>query len=264
MNLVQSRIISCLYSTSVKVLRKERWDLMSAVCLERKPVISREMNEIEHKFSRLLAQIELENSNKSDHEMRMEKDMLQAELLKNKSSDLDIDQALLQTAQDFEDVSADEYSKFVFGSRVTEADKTKDLQSIERKLERHLLLVVQQKQWDQKNWVMPQGLRMEGETMLQTAERVLREECGSNLTVQFCGNAPCGVYKYKYPKRFIGTTEEASVGAKVFFFKAQYIAGHLDSKLKRQEFRWLGREELMSSLPQEYYRNISQFLIDDE
>jgi large subunit ribosomal protein L46 len=111
---------------------------------------------------------------------------------------------------------------------------------------------------------MPQGLRMDGETMLQTAERVLQEKCGLDLTVQFHGNAPCGVYKYKYPKRFIDTTEDTSIGAKVFFFKAQYIAGHLEhNKLKHQEFKWLGREELMCSLSQEYYRNISQFLIDE-
>jgi large subunit ribosomal protein L46 len=89
--------------------------------------------------------------------------------------------------------------------------------------------------------------------------------CGVDLTVQFYGNAPCGVYKYKYPKRFLSSNEEGPVGAKVFFFKAQYIAGSLDyNKLKLEEFKWLGREELMSSLSQGYYRNISQFLIDEE
>lgn len=238
---------------------------MSAVCLERKPVISMELNETERKFSRLLADIELENSHKSDHEVRYEAGLLQAEFLKSKSVDLDVEQTLQQTAQDFEDAAVDEYNKFVFESRITEADKTNDLQSLERKLDRHLLLLVQQKQWDQKIWALPQGLRMDGETMLQTAERILKEMCGVDLTVQFYGNAPCGVYKYEYPKRFISSKQEGPVGAKVFFFKAQYIAGHLDyNKLKLKEFKWLGREELMSSLSQEYYRNISQFLIDEE
>jgi large subunit ribosomal protein L46 len=238
---------------------------MSAVCLERKPVISRELNEIERKFSRMLADIELENSHKSDHEVRYQKDMLQAELLQNKSVDLDVEQTFQQTAQDFEDATADEYSNFQFESRITEADKTNDFQNIERKLDKHLLLLVQQKQWDQEIWAMPQGLRLDGETMLQTAERVLKEKCGVDLTVLFYGNAPCGVHKYKYPKRFISSNEDSPVGAKVFFFKAQYIAGRLDyNKLKLKEFKWLGRKELMSCLSQEYYRNISQFLIDEE
>ncbi|PNF31154.1 39S ribosomal protein L46, mitochondrial [Cryptotermes secundus] len=264
MNLAQRSIRLCLYSTSAQVSRT-KWDLMSAVCLERKPVLSGELNEIERKFSRMLADIELENSHKSDHEVRYETETLQAELLKSKSLDLDIEQTLQQTAQDFEDAAVDEYNKFVFESRITEADKANDLQNLERKLDRHLLLLVQQKQWDQKIWALPQGLQKDGETMLQTAERVLREKCGDDLTVQFYGNAPCGVYKYKYPKMFVSREEEGPVGAKVFFFKAQYIAGYVDhNKLKLQEFKWLGREELMSSLSQEYYRNISQFLIDEE
>jgi large subunit ribosomal protein L46 len=238
---------------------------MSAVCLERKPVICRELNEVERKFSRMLADIELENSHKSDHEVRYEEDILRTELLKKKSVDLDMDQTLQQTAQDFEDAAADEYNNFQFESRITEADKTNDLQSIERKLDRHLLLLVQQKHWDQKVWAMPQGMRMDGETMLQTAERVLKEICGADLTVLFYGNAPCGVYKYKYPKRFIISNEQSAVGAKVFFFKAQYIEGRLDyNKQKLKEFKWLNREELRSCLSQEYYRNISQFLIDEE
>lgn len=264
MNLVERSIRLCLYSTSAQVRRK-KWDLMSAVCLERKPVLSRELNEIERKFSRMLADIELENSHRSDHEVRYEAEMLQAELLKSKSMDLDIEQTVQQTAQDFEDAAVDEYNKFVFGSRISEADKTNDLQNLERKLDRHLLLLVQQKHLDQKIWALPQGLRKDGETMIQTAERVLKEKCGDDLIVQFYGNAPCGVYKYKYPKRFVSSDVEGPVGAKVFFFKAQYIAGYVDhNKLKLQEFKWLGREELMSSLSQEYYRNISQFLIDEE
>jgi large subunit ribosomal protein L46 len=238
---------------------------MSAVCLERKPVISRELNDIELKFSRMLAETELENSHKSDHEVRFEKDILQAELLKSKSVDLDVDMALQQTAQDFEDAAVEEYNKFAFASRLTEADRTHDLQSLERKLDRHLLLLVQEKQWDQKVWILPQGLRMDGETMLQAAERVLKEKCGDDLVAHFYGNAPCGVYKYKYPKRFVGNGENASVGAKVFFFKAQYIAGHLEqNKLKHKEFKWLGRDELEASLPEEYCKNVTQFVIDEE
>jgi len=265
MNLVQMRIRSCFYSTSVKAVVKQQWDLLSAVCLERKPVISRKLNDTERKFSRVLAEIELENSHKSDHEVRFEQDMLQAELLKSKSVDLDIDMALQQTAQDFEDAAVEEYNNFMFESRLTEADRANDLQSLERRLDRHLLLLVQEKQCDQNVWIMPQGLRMDGETMLQTAERVVKEKCGADLVVRFCGNAPCGVYKYKYPKRFVGNGENSSVGAKIFFFKAQYIAGHLEyNKLKHKEFKWLGREELMASLPKEYCRNVSQFLIDED
>ncbi|KAJ4451538.1 hypothetical protein ANN_03003 [Periplaneta americana] len=125
-------------------------------------------------------------------------------------------------------------------------------------------LTVLQRQWDRKVWVMPQGLRKDGETMLQTAERVLKETCGSKLAVNFYGNAPCGVYKFRYPKKFSESVQDCSVGAKVFFFKAQYVTGHIEQdRLTPNEFRWLGREELASNVPQEYYKTIEQFLIDE-
>lgn len=37
--------------------------------------------------------------------------------------------------------------------------------------------------------------------------------CGPDIKVQFYGNAPCGFYKYRYPKAVRG--ESGSVGAKV-------------------------------------------------
>lgn len=49
---------------------REKWDLMSAVCLERKPLITRDFNEIEKKVQLLMNELELENSMKSDHELR--------------------------------------------------------------------------------------------------------------------------------------------------------------------------------------------------
>ncbi|XP_069679808.1 large ribosomal subunit protein mL46 [Periplaneta americana] len=264
MNLIHNRLRLCFNSTLTKMIHRGKWDLMSAICLERKPVISRDMNDIERQFSGMLAQIELENSYKSDHEMRRKRDKLQAELIKSKSVDIDIDQTLKQTAQDFEDANVDEYNKFLFANRLTEADKKCDIHSLERKLDRHLLLLVLQKQWDRKVWVMPQGLRKDGETMLQTAERVLKETCGSKLAVNFYGNAPCGVYKFRYPKKFSESVQDCSVGAKVFFFKAQYVTGHIEQdRLTPNEFRWLGREELASNVPQEYYKTIEQFLIDE-
>lgn len=51
---------------------KEKWDLLTAVCLERKPVITPTPNEIETKFAKYLQEVEFERSLKSDHEVRHE------------------------------------------------------------------------------------------------------------------------------------------------------------------------------------------------
>lgn len=48
---------------------------MTAICLERQPLIAAVPNEIEDKFQKLLQEVELEKSYKSDHELRRETDM---------------------------------------------------------------------------------------------------------------------------------------------------------------------------------------------
>ena len=53
---------------------KEKWDLLSAVCLERKPVIARNLLPIEKEVLSMAQQIEYRLSLKSDHEIQLEKD----------------------------------------------------------------------------------------------------------------------------------------------------------------------------------------------
>lgn len=59
------------YVTS-NAVTKEKWDLLAAVCLERKPVITPPPNELEEKFQKFLSDLEFERSLKSDHEKRHE------------------------------------------------------------------------------------------------------------------------------------------------------------------------------------------------
>jgi large subunit ribosomal protein L46 len=54
---------------------KEKWDLVTAVCLERKPLITTPLTKLELDYKNLLSQVEFERSLKSDHEMRIEKEL---------------------------------------------------------------------------------------------------------------------------------------------------------------------------------------------
>lgn len=47
---------------------------MTAVCLERKPIITPKPNDIQKRMLALLQEVELEKSYKSDHELRHETD----------------------------------------------------------------------------------------------------------------------------------------------------------------------------------------------
>lgn len=96
-------------------MKKWKWDLVSAVCLERHPIITKPMTDFEQRFQESLNQIEFENSYKSDHELRVERD----NKLKDQPVNDDTEVTITQTAQDFEDACKEEFDKFKFASRLT-------------------------------------------------------------------------------------------------------------------------------------------------
>ncbi|XP_055689810.1 39S ribosomal protein L46, mitochondrial [Lutzomyia longipalpis] len=242
-------------------LRKEKWDLLAGVLVERLPILGKSLNPIETKYQKMLMDVEFEQSLLSDHERRHEKDILLAESIK-KGLEVDLDDvASKQTAEDFEDACDEELEAFKLASRQTEADRKKDFTSVQRKLEDTLFLLVEQTVGNKKIFLLPQGVRQEGETMRQTADRVLREICGEKLNVQVYGNAPVGFYKYKYPQ----SQRKEAVGAKVFFFRAAHLAGN-PGKVEKSEkgtgkFLWHTKEEIEGKLPPEYMRSVQQFLL---
>ncbi|CAH1969371.1 unnamed protein product [Acanthoscelides obtectus] len=133
------------------------------------------------------------------------------------------------------------------------------MKSLKRKLDRHLVLVVNQQLGDKKHYLLPQGTLQDGETLRQAAERVLKQCCGSDLSAQIYGNAPCGFYKYKYPK---STSEITGLtGAKVFIYFARYLNGQITDR--KVDFKWLDRIELKTHLPVPYNSSVTQLLIDE-
>lgn len=243
-----------MYSSSTT--SNEKWDLMSAVCVERRPIITKSFNKLERQVYKILNDIEAERSHKSNHEMK--RDLEKATALA-KEQDLDSDKRTHQTAQDFEDAAQDEYKKFKFASRITPADEKNDTKSLDRKLDYNLVLVIKEKLGKDLHWIFPQGIRRDGETMRQTAERVLEENCGNELKTVFLGNAPCGFYKYKYPKDVQKSSK--SVGAKIFFFKAFCMGGNV-KKGSCTDYQWLTQKEL-GILHEDYKKSIDMFLIND-
>ncbi|KAK9881990.1 hypothetical protein WA026_018179 [Henosepilachna vigintioctopunctata] len=234
----------------------EKWDLITAVCLERKPVIAPEPSKMEKEFQDYLSDLELRNSLKNDFELRNESEIKKIELLKSGEVDLDSDVTLKQTAQDFIDASTEEAMSFKLAGRTTANENNN--RSLNRKLDKHLVLLVKQKIGNVHHYLLPQGPRQEGETLRQAAERILKTNCGNEIKAQIYGNAPAGFYKYKYPKSL---RTEGCTGAKVFIYFARYLQGHLPNK--DVDYLWLDRQELAKTLPKEYGQSINQFLVDE-
>jgi len=238
--------------------RNEKWDLFVGVCLERKPVITRELSELESKVQNLLQQLEFENSHKSDHELRLEN-----ENRASKKKDLDDDEVKVQLQTDIDEQYLEEFKRFQLAPRITEADKNNDTKSLDRALDRHLLLVTKIKLGDKHHWLLPHGQHKAGETLRESAERVIKEYFGDGLNVLLMGNAPCGFYKFKYPKP-IRELPEKPKGAKVFFYKGQYRGGILKlNQALGTDFNWLKRTELKDFLPEKYLKSVDEFLLDE-
>lgn len=103
---------------------------------------------------------------------------------------------------------------------------------------------------------------------MQTADRILKEFC-PEVRAKVLGNAPWGFYKYKYPKRTVEGQGLEAVGAKVFFYKAQIQEGDVQREGKKEkdplfkDYIWARREELPGKLHPEYFKQVSEFLIDE-
>lgn len=205
----------------------------------------------------MISDIEFENSMKSDYEIRHERDLLMAEKLKKGDMELDLDETIKQTAQDLKDAYKEELKKFQFASRLTESDKKNDRQSTERKLDQALILLVEQQIGNKKYFLLPQGRHNDGETLRDTAERVIKEKCGESLSAQVYGNAPVGFYKYKYPSEH----RKDAVGAKIFFYRAVTNDQPQTTQKIPTSFEWLTKSEIEEKLPSDYLKSVKQFVL---
>ncbi|XP_077173506.1 large ribosomal subunit protein mL46 [Paroedura picta] len=234
-----------------------KWRLQGALCLQRPPRVTQEMNPFEKEVAELMEEMDVRKSLYSDHELRR---MSEEERLQRKrEKDEDDGGRQIVLAQDLEDAWEQKMRMFNPAPRITDADKDGDRTSLNRKLDQNLLLLVKQKVGDQEIWLLPQAEWQDGETLRATAERALVELTGMPWDAKFLGNAPCGFYKYKFP-RVIQT--DTSVGTKVFFFKA--LLQHSQPSLPKGKLDhvWVSKEELVDYLVPKYHSQVARFLVD--
>ncbi|GAB1603212.1 39S ribosomal protein L46, mitochondrial-like [Argonauta hians] len=238
------------------------WQLVSAVCLERLPLICQTPTEFELKYSQLVETEEVEKSFLSDHELRYRED---EKLLKKKADEMkngdgrdDVgEETARKTTAELEDQWEIELNRFQFPSQLTAADKEGDTKSLLRRCDAKLVLLTKQKLGQKDFWVLPQGQAMAGESMRQAAERVLQELCGENIHGVFLGNTPCGFFKYKFP------SDHPNIGAKVFFFKAHYKTGNVETNsTDLLDFCWLTKQEIAERTIPGYFTAIDRFILD--
>ncbi len=100
-------------------------------------------------------------------------------------------------------------------------------------------------------WQFPQGGVDSGESLLEGAQRELREECGADLKVEFFPE-PIGTYSYFFPADF-KRYEENITGAKVTFFRAEFISGDIQLEpTELEDYKWVTKDKLGDYFEGEY------------
>ncbi|CAG8517837.1 609_t:CDS:2 [Funneliformis caledonium] len=152
-----------------------------------------------------------------------------------------------------------EEEEIKIASRITQADLSNDLKSLDRALQRTLYLIVK-KPRAEHDWQFPQGGVNQKETLVQAAYRELEEECGKKMDVWFVGRRPIGYYKYTYPKGFVKEDIETR-GAMVFFMKAHIFAGQVQVDNEEiVDFAWVTKQEMENFVSKQYYAAVKDML----
>ncbi|XP_055969826.1 large ribosomal subunit protein mL46 [Sorex fumeus] len=242
-------------------LLRAPWRLWGALCLQRPPRVSRPLTPLQEEVAALLQQVEVERSRYSDHELRAREEARRLERKREEppeDEDADGERDIL-LAQDLEDAWEQQFLRFRPGARTTDADKKNDRTSLQRKLDRNLVLLVKEKLGDQEVWVLPHAEWQPGETLRGTAERVLGSLAENKVEAKFLGNAPCGHYKFKLPQ---AVRSEKNVGGRVFFFKALLLSGQVALAGAQRPHVWVCKEELGDYLKPKYLAQVQRFLLD--
>ncbi|KAK9451367.1 mitochondrial 54S ribosomal protein mL46 [Limtongia smithiae] len=142
--------------------------------------------------------------------------------------------------------SAKVYAKIVPNPRRTAADEANDVQSLERKLDRTLYLLVKRG----NTWELPRAEVLPSETLDSTASRMLAEYGGINMNTHLVSKTPALFYQVD------------SEDAKVFFLKSRIFHGAFVPQKKAgvQDFVWVTKDEILSYVSPEYYAGIADAL----
>nr|XP_020637382.1 39S ribosomal protein L46, mitochondrial [Pogona vitticeps] len=240
-----------------------RWKLFGGLCLQRPPTVSQAPSPEEVEMAELFQQLEVEKSIYSTHEMTRLAENERLRRIAEKGYDEEEERGDLGKEvvliRDLEDMWEQNFQQFSPAPRITDADKNNDRTSLNRKLDQNLLLLVKHNFGDQTVWLLPQTEWEAGETLRETAERGLATLSGNPLQAKFLGNAPCGFYKYKFPKAL---RAEGFLGGKVFFFKAFLQGSHWPLAREKVDYVWVSKEELADYLTPAYHSQVSRFLVD--
>ncbi|KAH3680138.1 hypothetical protein WICMUC_000539 [Wickerhamomyces mucosus] len=133
-------------------------------------------------------------------------------------------------------------------SRITEADKTNNVKSLERKLPRTLHLLIK----DEKlGWKLPSFELSEKDKLLhRNAEAGMRNLGGESINTWTVSRKPTAVLKY-LSNKLVDSKENSEGLVREFIIKSHILSGEFSPK--DIEYAWLTKEEIKDKVSKEYY-----------
>ncbi|EGC32362.1 hypothetical protein DICPUDRAFT_57141 [Dictyostelium purpureum] len=163
--------------------------------------------------------------------------------------------------EDAADEFEEDFSNYQPESRLTEDDIKDNRQSLDRKLDKSLYLIIK-KAGSRYEWQFPATNWIKGESIKNTAERALRDSVGSKWKYWIPSQSPCGVYKYRVENDVQDLIK--AEGIKEFFFRAHYFGGELQFNPKIvEDYKWVSKEELKEYFTGDYYNETHKLIFDD-
>jgi large subunit ribosomal protein L46 len=129
---------------------------------------------------------------------------------------------------------------FTPAPRETEADKTGNVRTTNRKLKTSVYLTVQ----EDEEWQLPTVTLLDDgkETFLEAAKRAVKEKVGDGVEFWCPSNCPWSVDMKAFPEN---QRANGLYGTKTFFMKVQYDEGVVsEQEMTVQDFAWLDRREI--------------------
>ncbi|KAI0306736.1 50S ribosomal subunit L30 [Multifurca ochricompacta] len=159
------------------------------------------------------------------------------------------------TAQDLKKFGRDEDE--TPASRVHASDINNDVKSLDRKGQRNLYLLIQQKG---AVWKFPETKVADNELLHESAARDLKELCGEAMDTWIVSRNPIGLYEIQPPTP--PTDPALPPKTCVFFFKAHIMAGQVKPGKTVTDFAWLTKREIAKRVDQQYWDGIKDMLSD--
>lgn len=223
------------------LIRKARregleWKIQVATILERPHVVHPDPPEWELKFENLRAHLE-----------QFDRDYPEEFMPKVEPKPFDENHDPLQAAIDIL-----KRKGVIPPPRETEADRTGDVRTINRKLKTDIFLLVR----ENGLWKLPTAELRENENLLEASKRSIPEMIGTDVKVWSLSNCPMGNDIQPFPEN---ERQKGFFGTHTFFMRIYCHKGAVKLNDALEDFAWLDRDEIIGIMKEQHGEDTSKF-----